>query len=205
MPLVVFTGGARSGKSAAAQELARARGLDGAEVVVVVFGEAEGDAEMLERIARHRAERPDHFSVIEAADALSWRERVPEDALLVLDCLGTLLSRLMADELGAAVRTGPADTNGGAGDPPAGYAARVEEKLGDVVGWLDARRGDTIVVTNEVGEGVVPAFASGRLFRDALGRANRMLVARADRAYLCVAGRLVELTSLPRTARWPED
>ena len=71
--------------------------------------------------------------------------------------------------------------------------------------WLVSRRGDTVVVTNEVGGGVVPAYALGRVFRDVLGRANRALVDGADAAYLCVAGRLVDLHARPTQAIWPED
>ncbi len=60
-------------------------------------------------------------------------------------------------------------------------------------------------MTNEVGDGLVPAYASGRLFRDVLGRANRMLVSRADRSYLTVCGRLVDLSALSASPAWPED
>ena len=63
----------------------------------------------------------------------------------------------------------------------------VERVVDHVVAWLVSRRGDTMVVTNEVGDGVVPAYARGRVFRDVLGRANRALVDGADAAYLCVA------------------
>ena len=63
---------------------------------------------------------------------------------------------------------------------------------------------DTIVVTNEVGDGVVPSHTSGRLFRDLLGRCNRRLIDVADAAYLVVAGRLVPLDALTRDAAWPE-
>ena len=68
-----------------------------------------------------------------------------------------------------------------------------------------AREGDTIVVSNEVGDGLVPAYATGRLFRDLLGRANRRLIDAADSAWLVVAGRLVDLGALGHDAAWPED
>jgi adenosylcobinamide kinase/adenosylcobinamide-phosphate guanylyltransferase len=72
-----------------------------------------------------------------------------------------------------------------------------------VVDWLVARSGDTVIVTNEVGSGLVPVYPDGRLFRDVLGRANRLLVDRADAAYLAVSGRLFDLTTLPHDAAWP--
>lgn len=199
MSLVVITGGARSGKSAVASALAEDRGGD---VCVVVFGDADGDPEMAERIARHRAERPGHWTTLEHRGADPRLADTPEDALLLLDCLGSLVSRVMeaewdGDAFGAGY--GEADT------VPAEYAAAVERRADAVVAALLARRGDTVVVTNEVGDGVVPAFALGRLFRDVLGRANRRLVGAADVAWLVVAGRCTELTSLPRIVRWPHD
>ena len=70
---------------------------------------------------------------------------------------------------------------------------------------LTSRGGDTVIVTNEAGWGVVPASASGRLFRDLLGRANRALIDAADAAWLVVGGRLIELTDLPGEAAWPAE
>jgi len=201
MALVVITGGARSGKSRAAQELAAVRYQDGQPVTVVVFGSAS-DAEMTERIARHQADRPLTFALIEAEDSLSWIARLPEGHLLVVDCLGTCLGRVML-EAWEAVANGAdmADADG----LPEGLEAHVGDVMGNVVSAVLARTGDTIVVTNEVGSSVVPAYATGRLFRDELGRANRRLIDRAQASYLAIAGRLLDLESLPRTALWPED
>lgn len=202
MALVVITGGARSGKSAAAQTLAASRVLEGASVTVAVFGAAR-DGEMSERIERHRGQRPAGFETIEARDALTWTEQVPAEALLLVDCLGTLL--------GLAMETAWVSTaSGDLGDAdalamPAGYEHALSERFDAVLAWILARQGDTIVVTNEVGWGVVPEWASARLFRDVLGRANRMLVDSADAAYLAVSGRLVRLEGLSRDAAWPED
>jgi adenosylcobinamide kinase/adenosylcobinamide-phosphate guanylyltransferase len=121
----------------------------------------------------------------------------------MLDCLGTLLGRVMEeqwDRLGAqALVDAPADAL------PVGYEDAVSTAFDDAVRWLAARTADTIVVTNEVGDGIVPSYATGRVFRDLLGRANRALCDRADAAYLCVAGRLVQLSDLPREATWPQD
>lgn len=204
MALVVFTGGARSGKSAAAQRLASERALEGARVVVAVFGPTDGvDPEMADRIARHQADRPSGFATIEAADALSWRDAVPEDSLLVVDCLGTWLGKAMLeawdDSASGELNDAPADTL-----PPL-VEERTEAIVTQALEWIIARPGDTIVVTNEVGDGIVPGYASGRLFRDLLGQANRRLVTQADAAYLCVAGHLLDLAALPREASWPQD
>jgi adenosyl cobinamide kinase/adenosyl cobinamide phosphate guanylyltransferase len=176
--LVVFTGGARSGKSAVAQRLVRGRGGD---VTVAVFGRAAGDAEMADRIERHRRDRPASWRVVEATDASGWMPEVGPGTLL-LDCLGTLLALVMEE---------------------CATADEVTIRLERVLDWIGSRDGDTVVVTNEVGDGIVPMHASARLFRDVLGRANRKLVERADAAYLVVAGRCVDLSALPTDVNWP--
>jgi adenosyl cobinamide kinase/adenosyl cobinamide phosphate guanylyltransferase len=205
MALVVFTGGARSGKSAAAEKLARARPAQGVPVTVAVFGHsAEGaDAEYAARIQRHKAGRPAGFTTHEYRGGLAWIETEPT-ALLLVYCLGTLLGRVMEEEW---ARTTEADSlvQADAETLPDGFEAACSARLDEIVGAVLARDGDTIVVSNEVGDGIVPAYASGRLFRDLLGRANRRLVDRADGAYLVVAGRLLDLVALQRDVHWPED
>jgi adenosylcobinamide kinase/adenosylcobinamide-phosphate guanylyltransferase len=186
MALVVITGGARSGKSAVATRLATAHGDP---VVVAVAGVDDGDPEMAARIDRHRADRPDGWTTLEVAGVpvADWIPRVPAGACLVVDCLGTLLSGLLF-----RIATTPEE-------------AAAEETARALVDALVTREGDTVVITNEVGSGVVPVSASGRLFRDVLGRANARLVDAADRAYLVVAERCFDLTALPREAAWPSD
>lgn len=203
MALVVLTGGARSGKSAAAQALARKRELDGSPVCVVVFGrDGRGDAEFDLRVARHRAERPETWRTLEATDAESWLAQLPTEGVVLLDCLGTLLGLVMGELMPV-----PGDgSDGGSAAPDARVDVEaLETRFDAVIGALASRVGDTIVVTNEVGDGVVPAFESGRAFRDVLGRANRRLVSAADAAYLCVCGRLISLEALPVEAAWPID
>lgn len=206
MALVVFTGGARSGKSAAAQRLAQLPALDGANVTVVVFGRGSAeDPEFAERLAHHRSNRPASFSTLEATDSLSWTDAVQADALLVVDCLGTLLGLAMEQAFAECSAAGSSLLDADAALLPAGFEAALAARFDPALGWLLERAGDTIVVTNEVGDGVVPGWASGRVFRDVLGRANRRLLDRSDAGYLCVAGRLIDLSVLPRDARWPKD
>lgn len=202
MALVVITGGARSGKSRAAEQMASSRALDGTQVVVAVFG-SESDPEMTERIAHHRSHRPEGFITLTATDSQSWLADVPADALLVVDCLGTCVGRVMLEAWEVCEAAGVDMTD--AAELPAGFEPAVAARVSAVVSDLAQRAGDTIVVTNEVGDGVVPAYATGRLFRDELGRANRMLTDGADRAYLAVAGRMIELTAAPRAMDWPTD
>ncbi len=95
MGLVVITGGARSGKSGVAARLAeRCTG----DVKVVVFGDSRTDPEMAERIRRHQEERPEEWHVLEARTSVEWTDRCATDTV-ILDCLGTLLGRVMEETL----------------------------------------------------------------------------------------------------------
>ncbi len=200
MSLVVVTGGARSGKSRVAQRLAEQRGSD---VVVVTFGRGgDADTEMADRIARHKAERPGHWRTIEPEEPWGWLGEVDAAEILLLDCLGTLVGRLMEE---AYAVLDLEKTFRDVEEVPAGFERSVERSLSPVLQGLLTRRGDTIVVTNEVGSGLVPAWALGRLFRDLLGRANRALIDAADASYLVVSGRCVELSALPQDVGWPAD
>jgi adenosyl cobinamide kinase/adenosyl cobinamide phosphate guanylyltransferase len=202
MALVVITGGARSGKSGAAQRLAESRFAEGQAVVVAVFA-SESDAEMSERIARHQQDRPAGFAVVEATGSTGWLGDISRQTLLVLDCLGTCLGLAMLDAWKATADPG-ADL-AEASELPPGFSEEFARRSTALVEALTARAGDTIVVTNEVGSGVVPAFATGRAFRDELGRANVALTRCADAAYLVASGRLIDLTALPQHITWPED
>jgi adenosylcobinamide kinase / adenosylcobinamide-phosphate guanylyltransferase len=194
--LIVITGGARSGKSSAAQMLVASRHR---EAVVLVAAHAEGDAEMSRRIARHRGDRPERFRTLEVHEGMSWTVDVPEDACLLLDCLGTLVAQMVGAAFGLHGETASAD-----GVVSAETEQTVESSVDALVDWLLAREGDTVIVTNEVGSGIVPMHPDARLFRDVLGRANRKLADAADAAYLACAGRLLDLTAMPRDAAWPE-
>jgi len=165
---VLLTGGARSGKSALAVALAERQSDD---VVFVATGQA-GDHEMAARIARHRAERPAHWHTVEEPvallEAIGTADRA---ACLLVDCLSLWAANLLATAGSAAVE-------------------RVASAAADAAA---ARPGTTIVVTTEVGLGVVPATPLGREYRDLLGRVNAIWADRADEAYLVVAGRLLPL------------
>jgi adenosylcobinamide kinase/adenosylcobinamide-phosphate guanylyltransferase len=188
MSLVVLTGAVRSGKSAMAERLAAERGHD---VVVAVAG-WDGDEEMARRIEAHRAARPDSWSTVEATVDPAWIASVPAGAVLLLDCLGTLVSHACHEAIGQADQATP--------ESEATVATRIDGLLTALLGRSD----DTIVVTNETGWGVVPAWPSARVFRDELGRANHRLADAADAAYLVVDGRCLDLLSLPDRPAWPD-
>jgi adenosylcobinamide kinase/adenosylcobinamide-phosphate guanylyltransferase len=189
MSMVVLTGAVRSGKSAAAEALAASRGRP---VVVAVAGWG-GDEEMERRIESHRNVRPGEWDVREVGADPAWLDDVPVGSVLVLDCLATLVGAVAWETAGEAELASAAQEQ----------AAAVRADV--LVHALAARAGDTIVVTNEAGWGVVPATAAGRLFRDLLGRANRQLVAQAAAAYLVIDGRMLDLRVLPEHPRWPSE
>jgi len=185
--LAVLTGPVRSGKSSAALRLAIASGRP---VTIAVGGRAD-DEEMRRRIERHQAERPEGITVLETAED-GWQRSVGDDACLLVDCLGTVL--------GSALWSLVPDDADVAGEE----AERQAEHLADeLVSWLIARQGPTVVVSNEVGWGVVPATPLGRLFRDVLARATRRLVDMADGAWLVVAGRCIDIKTYPQEVAWP--
>lgn len=172
MSLTFLVGGARSGKSSLAVELARA---SEAPVVFLATGEA-GDAEMAERIALHRAERPAAWTTVEEPRALAAAiAAAPVGVCLVVDCLSLWVANVL--ECGAAA---------------------VEAEAAGAAAIAAARDGLTIAVTNEVGLGVVPATPLGRLYRDVLGRVNAAWSRSAKDAYLVVAGRMLRLEEVRR-------
>ena len=169
MALTLLLGGARSGKSALAVRLA---GRWDGPVTVVATGEAR-DGEMAERIRRHRAGRPAGWRTVEEPlDLEAAIARAPEEALVLLDCLTLWVSNLMEQ---------------GLTDEQVGRRAR------SAAAAAAARAAPTVVVSNEVGAGIVPADALSRRYRDLLGQVNAAWAAAADQALLLVAGRAVPL------------
>ena len=169
--LIFITGGARSGKSSAAVEAAQASGRS---VVFVATAEA-GDDEMVERIALHQRERPHTWTTVEAPRGLALAVRSCDaEAAVVIDCLSLwMTNELLAD--------GTLDSE------------KVDALGEDLLAACAGRRGPTVIVSNEVGSGIVPDNALARQFRDLLGRANQRIATSADDAYLAVAGRLLHL------------
>lgn len=166
MSLTVLLGGARAGKSALALELAREQS---APVVYVATAEA-WDEEMAARIAQHRTERPETWRTVEEPVALrSALASVEPDTCVVVDCLTLWVANLLAR-----------------GDDVLPEAEAVAELAA-------RRRGPTIVVSNEVGLGIVPASPLGREYRDLLGAVNAAFVRRAKDAAFVVAGRAIPL------------
>jgi adenosylcobinamide kinase/adenosylcobinamide-phosphate guanylyltransferase len=165
MGLTLIIGGARSGKSAHAQALAEGEaGLFGSAPVMIATAEAL-DAEMEARIARHRAERGPHWRTLEAPlELASAIGALGSQDCAVVDCLTLWLSNLMMAE------------------------RDVEAETWALLAVVKASPAEIIMVSNEVGMGIVPENALARRFRDAAGRLNRQAAECADRVTVMFAG-----------------
>lgn len=174
MPRHLILGGARSGKSRFAEQLATDSGLP---VTVVATAEAL-DAEMAARIARHRSDRPAHWRTVEAPRELAevLRATCGDGQCVVVDCLTLWLANTLGDGIpGAELAT----------IAPAPQSRSEQEAL---LAALPDLPGELILVANELGLGLVPESPLGRLFRDEAGRLNQRVAALCERVSLVVAG-----------------
>jgi adenosylcobinamide kinase/adenosylcobinamide-phosphate guanylyltransferase len=177
--LELILGGARSGKSSLALARAQASGLK----VVFIATATASDAEMRERISRHIADRPPHWTTIESparlAQSLSAAAR--PDSFVIVDCLTLWIANVLFPEAHAT-------------STPSESEWEVERR--EFFDALPQLGGDAVFVSNEVGLGIVPDSAVGRRFRDEQGRLNQQLAAICDRVTFVAAG-------LPLTLKTP--
>ena len=171
---VLVTGGVRSGKSRHAPSQ-RTR-----PVTNVAPGAGHHHADWAARIAAHRTRRPADWTTVESHDLVGVLARA--DGHVLVDCLGTWLTAVL-DERGLW---------DAAADEITGVIGRMADEAADVLAVRDQGE-DTVLVTNEVGLGVVPEHRSGRLFRDLLGLVNQRIAAACDEVHLVIAGRVVRL------------
>ena len=190
--ITLVIGGARSGKSAWADQRARESGRQ----VLYVATATAGDDEMAERIAAHQAQRPSHWRTVEEPELLLHAiqaNATPGDAVVV-DCLTLWVSNVLLKTI---------DPEGDPDTIPQEVWTIVEASIVNEANALlsVARDRDLmlILVSNEVGMGVVPATPLGRHYRDMLGRVNQVIGSRADSVILMIAGLPVDLRQLPGT------
>jgi adenosylcobinamide kinase / adenosylcobinamide-phosphate guanylyltransferase len=167
-------GGARSGKSTLAVRMAERQQLP-----VTYMATAEPfDDDLRARVERHRAERPPHWSTVECPVELPEAvNAVPDDQFLIIDCLTVWLANLFVHlDISDLLDVGA-----------------LAERGRTFVAALEARRGPTVVVSNEVGMGVHPDSALGRVYRDELGRLNQLVADVAHTTLLLVAGKALRL------------
>lgn len=177
-------GGARSGKSALAERLARESGKN----VVYLATAHAGDGEMAHRIEHHRARRPPEWQTVEEATALArrLRELCAPGRIVLVDCLTLWLTNLMFAGGQVYPELGPVEL------PPL-----FEQERAALLDWLDKAEGEVIFVSNEVGMGIVPFAAVSRCFADEAGRLNQHVAARCERVIFVAAGLPLVLKGAP--------
>lgn len=171
--MVFVTGGARSGKSRFAERLALERGGG----VTYIATARPGDPEMRARITRHRRRRPPDWTTIEADIDLpgAISRALDGSGTVLVDCMTIFIANLLLS--GNLVETDPDS------------CAVIDNSVDRIIDiCFNEEHAAVILVSNEVGMGVVPENALGRVFRDIAGRANQRLAAVADEVYLCVSG-----------------
>jgi adenosylcobinamide kinase / adenosylcobinamide-phosphate guanylyltransferase len=173
--LTFIVGGARSGKSAHAERLARESGLP----VTYIATARVADDEFAARVAHHRARRPAHWAeVLEPVDlAAALDSAAAPGQCVLIDCLTLWLANLLCPP--------------GSDAPLPDWSARLDA----FAAACERAQGMVLVVSNEIGMGVVPLGAATRLYVDELGRLNQRIAALADRATLVAAGLPLALKS----------
>jgi adenosylcobinamide kinase/adenosylcobinamide-phosphate guanylyltransferase len=178
---ILIIGGARSGKSRLAMELARKSG----KPVLFVATATAGDEEMAQRIARHREERPSGWRTIEVTTDIGKhvKKEIGEAKLVIVDCITLLVNNIFSE--GGYPVTAPDEAR---------LEKRIASEINSLIECVKGAAAIFIVISNEIGLGLVPAAKMSRLYRDLLGKANQMLAASANEVYLMVAGLPVRIT-----------
>jgi adenosylcobinamide kinase/adenosylcobinamide-phosphate guanylyltransferase len=183
----LVVGGARGGKSRFAQELAE---KTGGNVLFVATAEA-GDEEMRRRIEKHRISRPASWRTLEVTSGLADRIRkeTKDENVVLIDCITLLVNNIIGESCREGEQLDEEYIEG-----------KITAEINKLIDYIDESDARFIIVSNEVGLGLVPANHLGRFYRDIMGRANQLLAEQADELYLMVCGLSVPLKA-PRQDR----
>lgn len=181
--LTLITGGVRSGKSLLAEDIAQKTAKPVYYMASMQI--LEEDPEQIRRLDLHRARRPTHWRTLDAAfEAHKQIEKLPQNVCVIFDCLSLYITNILI-----------ATTDGG--DASSDPYLKEEAIMSQINLLLDSmaqqEQIDFVIVSNEVGWGVVPETKLGRAFRDFLGIANQMVAAQADRVFLSCSGLRLQL------------
>jgi adenosylcobinamide kinase / adenosylcobinamide-phosphate guanylyltransferase len=171
--LILITGGVRSGKSRYAQELASK--LDN-KVLFVATAEAL-DEEMRSRITKHRKARPLEWQTLEVTDDIGYqiRNNFSTANVVIIDCITLLLNNIFSKESQNDFM-------------PTLIETMTNSEISRLINQIQELSATFIIVTNEVGSGIVPDNDMARLYRDLLGKANQTLAEQAEEVYLMISG-----------------
>jgi len=166
--IILLLGGARSGKSYYAQQLAAELGD---KVLFVATGEAL-DEEMEARIKQHKKDRPQTWKTLEVTTGIgkAIEKHIGDAEVVVIDCITLLISNLIQGK-----------------SKDSGKETRVKSEITKLIQTMDRLEADFVIVSNEVGMGLVPDNKLGRIYRDLLGKANQQLANHATEVYLMLA------------------
>lgn len=186
--LILLLGGARSGKSAYGEALAKQ--LAGEAPVLYIATATASDDEMRQRIAHHQASRPPHWLTVEEPRNPASALHANTTPIALLDCVTLLVANLLLANVDGHDNPDVKDFESGVAEE------LVDRAIGDLLDAWRAQSSTLILVSNEVGMGIVPPYPLGRVYRDCLGRVNARLAAEADTVLLMVAGLPIELRAL---------
>jgi adenosylcobinamide kinase / adenosylcobinamide-phosphate guanylyltransferase len=170
--ITLILGGARSGKSSHALRLAQKSG----KPVTFIATAQVLDEEMSARIQKHRAERPAGWETLEISSGIASRVARIRSEVVILDCITLLVTNLMMQYVKDDVVE----------EEP--YMLAVQKEINELAGILRKQDLEWLIVSNEVGLGLVPPYQMGRVYRDALGWANQQLARIADQVIFMVSG-----------------
>jgi len=173
---ILLLGGARSGKSTMAQELARQLGN---KVLFVATAEPL-DEEMKTRIEQHKKSRPENWRTLEATHNIgkTLKKQIGDAEVIIIDCLTLLVSNLLKNEP----------------DYPKAEKQVISE-INQIIATMKSTKAHFIIVSNEVGLGLVPDNKLGRIYRDLLGKANQLIAQNTSTVYFMAAGIPLKLKS----------
>ncbi len=178
--LILILGGARSGKSRFAQQLAEKLGK---KVLFVATGQPLDD-EMASRIEEHRKKRPQNWRTLEIDIKVGQklRERIADVDVVLLDCVTLLVSNILTKE------GEESSCHCERSEAISETEKRVIDEIEELIECINKHESIFIVVSNEVGLGLVPDNKLGRVYRDLLGKANQLLAQHADEVYFMASG-----------------
>ncbi len=194
---VLILGGVRSGKSNFAQQMAGRLG----DKVLFVATAKPLDNEMTLRIEAHKRKRPETWRTLEIDTKVGQqlKEQIDDAEVVLLDCVTLLVSNILTGEGGEPLSSLLTREDEGEGKNDAAISEaekQVTTEMEDLIACIDKYKGIFIVVSNEVGLGLVPENKLGRIYRDLLGNANQLLARHASEVYFMISGIPVKIKAL---------
>ncbi len=177
--IIYVTGGARSGKSSFAEKHV----MESCLKRVYLATSIPFDNEMKLRVEKHKDQRGEDWLTIEAYSNLRERleEKINDEKIILLDCLTVMISNLMI--MGTEY-----DWDNIEKEELYTLEKKIQDEVNQLIEFVEKRDLELVIVSNELGMGLVPPYALGRHFRDIAGRMNQIVAERADEAYLVVSG-----------------